>query len=81
MGLSISILFGINLLPPAQVRPLLPKEKLAGEQVCVRLVPNSMQVVLGKDRAFTFDFAFSAKVTQVCFSWLQLVAKNRDVIM
>ena len=48
-----------------QVRPLLPKEKLGGEQVCLRIVPNSNQVVIGKDRSFTFDFALSAKATQV----------------
>ena len=48
-----------------QIRPLLAKERLGGEQVCLRIVPNSNQVVLGKDRAFTFDFALSAKATQV----------------
>ncbi|KAK7479550.1 hypothetical protein BaRGS_00029187 [Batillaria attramentaria] len=46
------------------VRPLLPKEKLGGEQICVRQVPNTQQVVLGKDRAFTFDYTFSTKCTQ-----------------
>ncbi|XP_076451061.1 kinesin-like protein KIF27 [Babylonia areolata] len=53
-----------NVKVAVRVRPLLPKEKLGGEQVCVRLVPNSNQVIVGKDRAFTFDFALSAKTTQ-----------------
>ncbi|KAL8561687.1 hypothetical protein ACOMHN_054984 [Nucella lapillus] len=53
-----------NVKVAVRVRPLLPKEKLGGEHVCVRLVPNSTQVVVGKDRAFTFDFALSAKATQ-----------------
>ena len=52
-------------IPVIQVRPLLPKEKLGGEQVCVRLVASTNQVVVGKDRAFTYDFALSAKTTQV----------------
>ena len=51
-----------------QIRPLLPKEKLAGEQSCVRIIPSSNQLVLGKDRAFTFDYILSSKTTQVSIS-------------
>ncbi|KAK7099081.1 hypothetical protein V1264_003272 [Littorina saxatilis] len=53
-----------NVKVAVRIRPLLQKEKLGGEQSCVRLVPNSTQVVVGKDRAFTFDFALSAKSSQ-----------------
>lgn len=48
----------------AQVRPLLPKEKLAGEQMCVKVMPKANQLVLGKDRAFTFDYLLSSKISQ-----------------
>lgn len=48
-----------------QVRPLLPKEKIAGEEMCVRIIPATNQLVLGKDRAFTFDHVLSSKTTQV----------------
>ena len=52
----------------SQVRPLLPKERVGGEEICVRLIPSSRQVVLGKDRAFTFDEVFNSKTTQVCYN-------------
>ncbi|XP_078070606.1 kinesin-like protein KIF27 [Mustelus asterias] len=47
-----------------RIRPLLPKEILHNHQVCVRVVPNTQQVVIGKDRAFTFDFVFGQKSSQ-----------------
>ncbi|XP_042189389.1 kinesin-like protein KIF27 isoform X2 [Callorhinchus milii] len=47
-----------------RIRPLLPKEILHNHQVCVRVVPNTQQVVIGKDRAFTFDFVFGQKSAQ-----------------
>ncbi|XP_067886127.1 kinesin-like protein KIF27 isoform X2 [Heterodontus francisci] len=47
-----------------RIRPLLPKEILHNHQICVRVVPNTQQVVIGKDRAFTFDFVFGQKSSQ-----------------
>ncbi|MGH0166759.1 UNVERIFIED_CONTAM: hypothetical protein FKN15_051776 [Acipenser sinensis] len=46
-----------------RLRPLLPKEILHNQQVCVRVVPYT-QVIMGKDRAFTFDFVFGQKSLQ-----------------
>ncbi|KAJ1206725.1 hypothetical protein NDU88_002126 [Pleurodeles waltl] len=47
-----------------RVRPLLSKEILHNQQVCVRLVPNTQQVIIGKDRVFTFDYVFGKTSTQ-----------------
>ncbi|XP_044876638.1 kinesin-like protein KIF27 isoform X2 [Mauremys mutica] len=47
-----------------RIRPLLSKEILHNHQVCVRLVPNTQQVIIGKDRVFTFDFVFGKNSTQ-----------------
>lgn len=47
-----------------RVRPLLSKEVLHNHQVCVRLVPNAKQVIIGKDHVFTFDFVFGKNSTQ-----------------
>ncbi|XP_008937273.1 PREDICTED: kinesin-like protein KIF27, partial [Merops nubicus] len=47
-----------------RIRPLLSKEILHNHQVCVRLVPNTQQIIIGKDRAFTFDFVFGKNSTQ-----------------
>ncbi|KAF1644953.1 Kinesin-like protein KIF27, partial [Aptenodytes patagonicus] len=47
-----------------RIRPLLSKEILHNHQVCVRLVPNTKQIIIGKDRVFTFDFVFGKNSTQ-----------------
>lgn len=47
-----------------RVRPLLSKEILHNHQVCVRLVQNANQVIIGKDHVFTFDFVFGKNSTQ-----------------
>ncbi|NXJ02922.1 KIF27 protein, partial [Psophia crepitans] len=47
-----------------RIRPLLSKEVLHHHQVCVRLVPNTQQIIFGKDRVFTFDFVFGKNSTQ-----------------
>ncbi|OXB80128.1 UNVERIFIED_CONTAM: hypothetical protein H355_006960 [Colinus virginianus] len=47
-----------------RIRPLLSKEVLHNHQVCVRLVPNTQQIIIGKDRTFTFDFVFGKNSTQ-----------------
>lgn len=47
-----------------RIRPLIPKEVLHNHQVCVRVVPDTAQVMLGTDRAFSFDHAFGPTATQ-----------------
>ncbi|NXU55481.1 KIF27 protein, partial [Turnix velox] len=47
-----------------RIRPLLFKEILHNHQVCVRSVPNTQQIIIGKDRVFTFDFVFGKNSTQ-----------------
>uniref|UniRef100_A0A2K6D240 Kinesin family member 27 n=1 Tax=Macaca nemestrina TaxID=9545 RepID=A0A2K6D240_MACNE len=47
-----------------RIRPLLCKEVLHNHQVCVRVIPNSQQVIIGRDRVFTFDFVFGKNSTQ-----------------
>ncbi|XP_029472744.1 kinesin-like protein KIF27 isoform X2 [Rhinatrema bivittatum] len=47
-----------------RLRPLLSREILHSHQVCVRVIPNTQQVVIGKDRVFTFDFIFGNKSSQ-----------------
>ncbi|XP_030592803.1 kinesin-like protein KIF27 [Archocentrus centrarchus] len=47
-----------------RIRPLLPKEVLYQHKVCVRVVPQTAQVMLGEDRLFSFDHAFGASASQ-----------------
>ncbi|XP_037707076.1 kinesin-like protein KIF27 isoform X2 [Choloepus didactylus] len=47
-----------------RIRPLLCKEVLHNHQVCVRVIPNTQQVIIGRDRVFTFDFVFGKNSTQ-----------------
>ncbi|XP_043308858.1 kinesin-like protein KIF27 isoform X5 [Cervus canadensis] len=47
-----------------RIRPLLYKEILHNHQACVRVIPNTQQIIIGKDRIFTFDFVFGKNSTQ-----------------
>ncbi|XP_075825557.1 kinesin-like protein KIF27 [Microtus pennsylvanicus] len=47
-----------------RIRPLLCKEVLHKHQICVRDVPNTQQIIIGRDRVFTFDFVFGKNSTQ-----------------
>ena len=45
-------------------RPLITKELTEGCQTCLTFIPNEPQVILGKDKAFTYDFVFDSKTQQ-----------------
>ena len=48
-----------------QVRPLVGKEKVHNVPQCVHFIPEKPQLILGKDRGFTFDYVFPPKASQV----------------
>ena len=45
-------------------RPLFEKERAKNAANCLRFIPGGQQVVLGQDRAFTYDHAFDDRTTQ-----------------
>jgi len=45
-------------------RPMVEKEVNEGCQSAVMFVPNEPQLVIGKDKAFTFDFVYSEMSSQ-----------------
>jgi len=45
-------------------RPMVDKEVNEGCQSNIMFVPNEPQLVIGKDKAFTFDFVYSPDSTQ-----------------
>ncbi|KAJ2541482.1 hypothetical protein GGF49_003644 [Coemansia sp. RSA 1853] len=47
-----------------RIRPLSPQEHLNGETECVTQLPGVPQIVIGADRAFTFDHVFAPEVGQ-----------------
>ncbi|CAB1423595.1 unnamed protein product [Pleuronectes platessa] len=47
-----------------RVRPLLPNELIQNHKVCVRIVPDTAQVMVGSDKLFSFDHAFGPTATQ-----------------
>ena len=51
-----------------RIRPLVPKETGDGCQECIRCVPGNAQVVIGDDKAFTYDYLFgiSSKQEDLC---------------
>ncbi|KAJ1676709.1 hypothetical protein EV182_007642, partial [Spiromyces aspiralis] len=47
-----------------RIRPPNPEEEEGGSRQCIAQIPDTTQVVLGADRAFTFDYVFSPQVSQ-----------------
>ncbi|CAB4041255.1 kinesin KIF27, partial [Paramuricea clavata] len=47
-----------------RVRPLVGQEKTHNVPKCITFVPDKPQLILGKDKAFTFDYVFQPSVTQ-----------------
>uniref|UniRef100_A0A671Q5Q1 Kinesin-like protein KIF21A n=1 Tax=Sinocyclocheilus anshuiensis TaxID=1608454 RepID=A0A671Q5Q1_9TELE len=47
-----------------RIRPQLAKEKIEGCHICTFVTPGEPQVVLGKDKAFTYDYVFDVDSTQ-----------------
>ncbi|XP_060759025.1 kinesin-like protein KIF21A isoform X2 [Neoarius graeffei] len=41
-----------------RIRPQLAKEKIEGCHICTFVTPGEPQVILGKDKAFTYDYVF-----------------------
>lgn len=48
-----------------RIRPQMAKEKIEGCHVCTLVTPGEPQVVLGKDKAFTYDYVFDLDSTQI----------------
>uniref|UniRef100_A0A8D3BCJ5 Kinesin family member 21A n=1 Tax=Scophthalmus maximus TaxID=52904 RepID=A0A8D3BCJ5_SCOMX len=46
------------------IRPQLAKEKIEGCHICTYVMPGEPQVVLGKDKAFTYDHVFDMDTQQ-----------------
>uniref|UniRef100_A0A663LWD2 Kinesin-like protein KIF21B n=1 Tax=Athene cunicularia TaxID=194338 RepID=A0A663LWD2_ATHCN len=46
------------------IRPQLSKEKIEGCHICTSVTPGEPQVLLGKDKAFTYDFVFDLDTCQ-----------------
>ena len=47
-----------------RVRPMVAKEKLEQQSACLTVHAAHRQLIVGKDRAFTFDFVFGDQATQ-----------------
>ncbi|XP_026161729.1 kinesin-like protein KIF21B isoform X5 [Mastacembelus armatus] len=47
-----------------RIRPQMAKEKIEGCHVCTLVTPGEPQVLLGKDKAFTYDFMFDVDSEQ-----------------
>ncbi|RMX37661.1 hypothetical protein pdam_00004296 [Pocillopora damicornis] len=47
-----------------RIRPLVPKEVGEGCKQCIRCIPENTQVVMGNDKAFTYDYVFDTTSIQ-----------------
>ena len=48
-----------------RIRPLVPREKAEACNECIRTIPGIQQVILGKDKSFSFDYVFAQASPQV----------------
>uniref|UniRef100_A0AAX7SF38 Kinesin motor domain-containing protein n=1 Tax=Astatotilapia calliptera TaxID=8154 RepID=A0AAX7SF38_ASTCA len=53
-----ALIFSLFFVSSAPIRPQMAKEKIEGCHVCTLVTPGEPQVLLGKDKAFTYDFVF-----------------------
>uniref|UniRef100_A0A8C6VB88 Kinesin motor domain-containing protein n=1 Tax=Naja naja TaxID=35670 RepID=A0A8C6VB88_NAJNA len=67
-ALEASGLPGLMLLLPPRValrcHPLVPKEMAEGCQIYLSFVPRQPQIILGKDKPFTYDYVFDPSTEQ-----------------
>lgn len=47
-----------------RIRPQLARERIDMCQVCTAVMPEEKQVLLGKDKAFTFDYVYDIPTMQ-----------------
>uniref|UniRef100_A0A672SMT5 Kinesin family member 21B n=1 Tax=Sinocyclocheilus grahami TaxID=75366 RepID=A0A672SMT5_SINGR len=47
-----------------KIRPQMAKEKIEGCHICTCVTPGETQVLMGKDKAFTYDFVFDLDAQQ-----------------
>ncbi|KAG5843203.1 hypothetical protein ANANG_G00148260 [Anguilla anguilla] len=55
---------GIPVRVALRCRPLVPKEVNEGCQTCLTFVPGEPQVIVGNDKAFTYDYVFDPMTEQ-----------------
>ncbi|XP_041252520.1 chromosome-associated kinesin KIF4A [Onychostruthus taczanowskii] len=55
---------GIPVRVALRCRPLVPKESSEGCRTCLSFVPGEPQVVVGNDKAFTYDYVFDPSAEQ-----------------
>lgn len=55
---------GIPVRVALRCRPLVLKETSEGCQTCLSFVPGEPQVIVGSDKAFTYDYVFDPSVGQ-----------------
>ncbi|KAJ8266922.1 hypothetical protein GJAV_G00136210 [Gymnothorax javanicus] len=55
---------GIPVRVALRCRPLVPKEVNEGCQTCLTFVPGEPQIIVGNDKAFTYDYVFDPMTEQ-----------------
>ncbi|XP_070763044.1 kinesin-like protein KIF21A [Enoplosus armatus] len=56
--LVIVFLNKLSVFLCCRIRPQLAREKIEGCHICTYVMPGEPQVILGKDKAFTYDYMF-----------------------
>lgn len=53
-----------SFLFSCRIRPQIPREIIDMCRICTQVTPNEPQIVLGTDKAFTYDYLFDVDSTQ-----------------
>lgn len=63
-----------------RIRPQIPREIIDMCRICTFVTPGEPQVVLGTDKAFTFDYVFDTNSDQVSSCKVNLRADYSRII-
>ena len=70
-----------------RARPLIPKEEREGCTTCLQFVAEEPQLILGTNKAFTYDYVFSPCTPQgqvyekAAASLVQAIFKGKHIIL
>lgn len=58
------VIFLAFFFPSFRIRPQIPREIIDMCRICTQVTPNEPQIVLGTDKAFTYDYVFDVDSNQ-----------------
>lgn len=65
IGILTNLIFiAFSFCYEPRIRPQIPREIIDMCRICTQVTPNEPQIVLGADKAFTYDYVFDVSSSQ-----------------